>query len=239
MKRCWPVLFFFLCGVLSAQPYMEGRTRHRFAQLNLGADARMYTNKKAGSFQLDSAGFPHAVKLDPARELRFVIGGTHFWGHADFYISVPIVSSRSNFGSGVETGMKIFPWRITSGRLRPYIGASGLFTYFIQGDGALALRLKGPVTGGFVFSYRNHMLEIGGGWMLHDHLSYYVSPTISRSLRMPGAWVSAGYRYMIETTLGAEKSWQSGRTKKLTDTLSEMGKLDGLTLSAGPSSAFL
>ena len=43
---------------------------------------------------------------------------------------------------------------------------------------------------------------------------------------------------MLETTLSAEKNWESGRTKEVTDILAERGRLNGLYLGAGISSAF-
>lgn len=43
---------------------------------------------------------------------------------------------------------------------------------------------------------------------------------------------------MLETTLSAEKNWESGRTEEVTKTLAERGKLNGFYLGAGISSAF-
>src|SRR5690606_7396043 len=41
---------------------------------------------------------------------------------------------------------------------------------------------------------------------------------------------------MLETTASAEREWQSGRTKAITDTLAKRRKLNGFTLAAGFSS---
>lgn len=43
---------------------------------------------------------------------------------------------------------------------------------------------------------------------------------------------------MLETTLSAEKSFLSGRSKYLSDSLGKRGELNGLTFAVGPSSAF-
>jgi hypothetical protein len=59
--------------VLEAQPYVEGgQTRHRFAQTTLGTDARVF-------------GPADAITSGSLQDTRLIIGGTHFWGHADFF----------------------------------------------------------------------------------------------------------------------------------------------------------
>ncbi len=57
---------------------------------------------------------------------RFVIGGTHFWGHADSYMVIlllnrPYVDQKQEikFSNGVETIFKYYTWRITNRKLRP------------------------------------------------------------------------------------------------------------------------
>src|SRR5690606_30464416 len=47
-----------------------------------------------------------------------------------------------------------------------------------------------------------------------------------------------GYKFILETTLSAEKDWQSGRTAEITEHLAKEKKLNGFTIAAGPSSAF-
>ena len=43
---------------------------------------------------------------------------------------------------------------------------------------------------------------------------------------------------MLETTLSAEKNWESGRTKEVTNILAERGRLNGFYVGVGISSAF-
>lgn len=44
---------------------------------------------------------------------------------------------------------------------------------------------------------------------------------------------------MLETTVSAEKNWQNGSTKIMTDTLARRKKLNGLTLAVGASAAII
>ena len=69
---------------------------------------------------------------------RFNIGGTHFWGHADFYISIPLTqvplkksdSTNFTFNRSVVTGARYLPWAYQADKLRPYIGGSWAIVNF-------------------------------------------------------------------------------------------------------------
>ncbi|HRG57851.1 MAG TPA: hypothetical protein PK323_02780 [Bacteroidia bacterium] len=225
---------------LNAQPYIEGgKTRHRFAQLNLGVDQRYFNGKYTQSSFINSNGNIENFELQNLNETRIIIGGTHFWGHADFFIAVPILSSKqSGFKTSVETGLKIFPWKIKHLGFRPYIGASWMPCSFQQGEGTHLSRSKYPITSGLVYNYKNHLVELGLGYLPNNTFNYYITKNIQQAVKTHGYWIALSYKFMIETTLSAEKDWQSGRTKKLTDTLAVLKRLNGFTLAVGPSSAF-
>ena len=223
-----------------AQPYVEGgKTRHRFAQLNVGFDFRTFSASGTHSGLINTLGVLESYKLKEHSQFRFIIGGTHFWGQVDFYISVPIFSlQKSEFNTGVETGAKYFPWRLEHNKIRPYLGVSLLSTQFKQDDGATALRFKYPVLAGLNYCRKNQLVELGCGFILNNSENYFVSTTSSMKIRTNQFWFSLGYKLMFETSLSAERDWQSGRTKWLTDTLSSLNKLDGFVFSTGFSSVF-
>jgi hypothetical protein len=224
----------------NAQPYIEGgNTRHRFAQLNLGIDQRYFSGPKTSITVINTNGNLEKGNLADLNETRLIVGGTHFWGHADFFIAIPVFSpSKSGFKTSVETGVKVFPWRIKNKTLRPYLGVSWMPSSFEQGEGIRMSRSKYPITGGLVYNYKQHLFEVGGGFIPNHHFNYYISKTNQQFITTHPFWVSLSYKLMIETTLSAEKDWLSGRTKKLTDTLTVLKRLNGFTLAIGPSSAF-
>src|ERR1044071_4280207 len=90
------VACFFIGVYAEAQPYVNNKTRHRFAQLNLGIDTRVYFGHNARSFYLDAQGEKKERTLGNQTETRLLIGGTHFWGHADFQVAVPVLSKGSS-----------------------------------------------------------------------------------------------------------------------------------------------
>jgi len=242
MKRffIFALLLDAIIWQVKAQPYIEGgKTRHRFAQLNVGIDQRYFNAKTTQTTLLNSSGWIENTKLEDLHETRIIIGGTHFWGHSDFFIAIPILSSnRNGFKTSVETGVKIFPWKIKNKTIRPYLGVSWMPSSFEYGEGVLLGRSKCPITGGLVFNYKQHLFEIGAGYIPHHTFNYYISKTNQCKIITYPYWLSFSYKFMIETTLSAEKDWQSGRTKKLTDTLAVLKKLNGFTLAIGPSSSF-
>jgi len=75
-----------------SQVYIEKQNRHRFAQLNMGLD--LETNFGGHTKYLDKAGNIKTTQLSSTYTPRFVIGGTHFWGHADFYIAIPLSNPK-------------------------------------------------------------------------------------------------------------------------------------------------
>ena len=97
-----------------AQSFVEKQTRHRFAQNNVGVDFQ--TSVGGNTFVVNSNGGFDKLDLGSTTRARIIIGGLHFWGHADFYIAIPVMFPRFNSGdqeifftSGVETALQILP----------------------------------------------------------------------------------------------------------------------------------
>ncbi len=240
MKKSAIILLILFSSSLMAQVYIDGgKTRHRFAQMTLGIDTKVNLGKGAYSYLRDSDNQLNRIDVESQFSSRFIIGGTHFWGHADFYIAIPLRNwNKSGFSEGVETGFRYFPWQIKHNKLRPFIGTAFLRHSYQQGEGADVSRYKYPLTGGVMYNRGNHLFEIGAGYNFDSMRNYYISTTERVNIRTNPFWLSIGYKWMIESTLSAEKDWKSGRTQAITDTLAKRKKLNGITLSIGPSSAF-
>lgn len=226
-RFAWVVAFLFLSiASAKAQVYTQGKTRHRFAQVNVGTDLRYFPKTKYSP-------------MEAYTEPRIIIGGYHFWGHADFYLGIPLrQSGSSGFGNRVETGARYYPWRMEHGKIRPFIGASWMFSRYRKGEGAEHLWRCFPVSAGITFMKGNHSITAAAGYVGWQHFDYYSSQTTKTRITSPNSYFSLAYNFIFDGTLSAEKSWQSGQTKKLTDTLSQLGRLDGWTLGFGISSAF-
>lgn len=239
-------LFLLISGQSFAQVYIEKQSRHRFAQLNLGIDIN---SSFGGSSQyINSLGNEESLELGHLQKPRIVIGGTHFWGHADFYIAIPLFSPAFDsqnqkvfYDTGVETVFKYYPLRIEHNKIRPFAGFSIAPFYFEHknnsttfGNGPELNHTSLPLISGITFLRKNQLFEIGLLWNYSNTKDYFISRNLVREIETPPLYLNVSYRIMLETTLSAEKSWESGHSKKLSETLS----LDGFFIGLGMSSAF-
>jgi hypothetical protein len=224
-----------------AQPYVDGgKTRHRFAQLNLGTDFRIFSQNQTNTFTLSEEGNLMEQSLGNMAESRLIIGGTHFWGHADFFVAISMYQwAKTNFHTNVETGARYFPWQIKSGRIAPFVGLSWMTNSYKQGEGVYASNNDFPVSAGLVFERGHHLFELSVSRSLRSQQKYYISRTQDITVDLPKFWMGIGYKFMLETTVGAEKNWLNGETARTTEKLAAAKRLNGLTLAIGPSSAIL
>ncbi len=235
---------------LCAQVYTEKQSRHRFAQMTLGLD--LQSSFGGNTKYIDAFGIKQSQDLPTTVVPRFLIGGTHFWGHADFYIAIPLYSptienenQEIQSLSGVETVFKYYPLRIEHGKLRPYLGTSIAPFYYEHENKNLAFSngpelnyTSFPLLAGITYNSNQHVIEAGLTWNYSNKRSYYISRDQIETINMSPLYASVSYKFMFDTTIGAEKDWESGRTAEITSILADKKSLNGFFLGAGMSSAF-
>ena len=251
MKDISAYLFFFLVAITAhAQVYVEKQSRHRFAQLNLGLD--ITASNGGTTYYQNNIGQTEQLSLIPNISPRILIGGTHFWGHADFQIAIPLFHQTQSEDNqeiesyrGVETSFKYYPWRIEHRKIRPYVGAAITPVHHTQNNGNLSFgngpdltRVDFPLMAGALYNVKNHLFELGVTWHYNNTTDYAISRDTWQSIETPPLYVSLAYNYMLETTLSAEKSWESGAAAKATERLAQKKKLNGFFIGTGISSAF-
>jgi len=225
------------CFPIGAQVYIEKQSRHRFAQLNLGGGIQMSSGGHTS--YIDQNGNSQKLSLKNTYSPTFIIGGTHFWGHADFAITVPLFAqtvSENNqnlqYLRGVETAFKFYPWRITKKKIRPYLGVSLAPFYYEQnnenlefGSGHGHEQVAYPILGGLTYSTGSKLIELGITWNYQNTQDYYITKEIELPIETPPLFFHFSFRHQLETTVSAEKDWESGETEKLTQQLADEGKL--------------
>ncbi|MEL7121828.1 MAG: hypothetical protein AAFO07_20440 [Bacteroidota bacterium] len=243
-------VFVLLSLSVQSQVYIKKQTRHRFAQLNFGIGLQSSFGGETSYF--DQQGNIQTLSLDNFYSPKLMVGGTHFWGHADFYIAIPLFSSdfraqgQEVFSlSGVETVFKYYPWRIENKKIRPFIGTALTPFYYEQdnelydfGDGPDLNHTSFPLYTGFTYNSKNSLFELGLMWNYNNTQEYRIGRNTIVDIQTPPLYLNFSYRYMLETTLSAEKSWDSGRTEQITQKLAEANKLNSIYLGVGLSSAF-
>jgi len=251
MKKILYITHLILLSQLAfSQVYTEKQTRHRFAQMHLGLD--LETSFGGLTTFINEQTNLESLNLKRTILPRFMIGGTHFWGHADFYIAIPLLFPKQTednqeiqFLRGTETVFKYYPWRIERNKIRPFIGVSVAPFYFEQkngnfdfGNGPELNHIGFPILAGITFNNRNNLFELGFAWNYANQQDYYISIDQQTPIQTPPVYMTLSYRYMFDTTLSAEKDWESGKTKETTKILANQRKLNGFFLGAGFSSAW-
>jgi outer membrane protein W len=232
------IIFMALSNV-SAQVYNPswGKKRQRFAQMELGFSQIMTPN--AGKTQVIAGdGSVRDYQFNTTNTTAFYIGGTHFWGHADFAVTIPLYKNGNGMKYGAELLAKYYPIAIQSNKLRPYIGVSMAPFGHSQNDGGSVSKTYYPLLAGFNYSSRQHQFELGLTYNYDKKFDYYISRTVVGKAELPTLMFNATYKYTLETTASTERNWYNGKTKATTDALAKAKKLNAFSLAAGPSSAF-
>ena len=232
-------LYFVAITASIAQPYTveNGNTRHRFAQLELGVTQIFAPN--AGKTQIvGSNGEINNFQYGAVNTTAFFIGATHFWGHVDLGLNIPIVKSGSGMSYGVDLQAKFYPYRIENNKLRPFIGVSMSPFGYKQNDGGEFSKTQYPIVGGLNYYKNGHQFELGVSYNYTPKFDYYISRTVVGKAEIPNFMFNFTYKYTLETTGGAERNWRNGTTKKITDELNAKGKLNAFSVAVGPSAAF-
>ncbi len=247
------VVIGFMLSSLSgfAQPYVDGgNTRHRFAQLNVGLDFQMGFGGKTQF--VDPMGLLQNLSMQPLSKPRVIMGGTHFWGHADFYVAFPLTrpsftkqNQQVQYSTSVETVFKYYPLRIEHHKLRPFLGISLASIEYEQNNlnttfskGSLITKTILPLKLGLTYNSKNHLIDATVTHIYTNTIDYYVSRSVTTQIKTPPWYLAIGYKYMLETTASAESHWKSGKTKRLTDLLAEQNKLNDVFVGIGMSSAW-
>ena len=243
------ILLFPIHDIFS-QAYLEKKTRHRFGEMHLGIS---YQTSLGGSTSFfNRQGALQGLDLNTAGSPRFVIGGTHFWGHADFYVAIPFTFNQYRkenqtilHTANAETGFKFYPWPIAQGKIRPFFGFAWSPFLFEQdngnldfGDGPNLNHTSFPLLAGITFRGRKHFFNLGGSWNYANKQDYFISRSQEVVINTPPFQLALSYGFLFDTTIRAEKDWESGKTKQKTKRLAEKGGLNDFFLSTGFSSAF-
>lgn len=245
------IVFLLTSSTLLAQPYVSGgNTRHRFAQIYLGLDAQVVP--PGGQFVYRGGdGQPLTSTVPMHVRPRLTIGALHFWGHADLYVTFPIGGTftrrpdgepTANYDTGIETGARIYPWRLEAGKVRPFAGLAfnaatfRQFTAGGQSDAPSYIRSILPLQLGLTVATQRSLIEAGIAYRTNASFNYYIDRLTTARVSVPSAWFWLGIKRYFDTTLSAEKDY--AHTQRLEQRMTKHNRLSGLSLAIGPSAAF-
>lgn len=229
----------------SAQPQAKEPLpkRYAFAKTYFGVDFNftpsfgqsMYLNADGQLENFDRSGYitPHIN-----------IGATHFWGYADFYVSIGTANIKLGDDkvkvsprAGTFTGFRIYPWKINDSNLRPFVGYK--FSPFRYTQATLSDRSfkttssRGTLDLGVAYRSPKLYLYLAYNQLINPDTEVYVSRTQKVKTTYPNRFFTLGINWMMEATNYANRPV----FKRMNDDFKgEISK--GLFFGIGPSSAF-
>lgn len=219
----------------------------RFAQLTFGGDILCVTGGQS-TLQGINRSFGAGIQS------RLTIGGLHFWGHADFYVTFPLgvnIQKKTDFSSqlrhaeGVETGMKIYPWAVRPGRISPYVGISFQpFSFKYKADhttapnGAAAYeRFIAPPQAGITYTTQKYLFTAGVRYYTQRAFDYYETPIQQSQVQLHPLGFTLGILRYIDTDLGMGTVRGVQQENIKYHILKKNNRLDSWYWGIGPSSA--
>ncbi|MEQ8238082.1 MAG: hypothetical protein RIA69_02670 [Cyclobacteriaceae bacterium] len=232
------------------QKYLDKSTR--FAWLTYGGDVNFLTG---GATQQFINGTKANTNLGSVLMPRLTIGGIHFWGHADFYVTFPLsFLSFQNTPSGlkdldvyqgVETGARIYPFKLKPQRLSPFVGVSFRRVRFSQESDGSTSSNGVPSYGSFVrpvqlgLTYTSDQWHISASsYYIHDNaFDYFISPTETAAVEINPVSFNLSFLRYIDSDRNMRNSGSASSINKTYQRLKEQNLLSCWFFGIGPSSA--
>jgi len=242
-KHVLPLFFLFLFLGASTLPAQDFKKRFSFAKAYFGLDLN-YVPTYGESVFLGNGGaisnFTRNGFVMPA--VNF--GATHFWGHADFYVSIntaPLGGGDQPVATttrlGAFTGLRLYPWKSTVNTLRPFVGYKFSPIRYRQetlnGQSFGRTSVRGVLDLGLTYQTKSAYFYLGYNRLLNDELTVPIDRSSFTQTTFPSGFLSLGANWAIETTYNAD---QEG-TAHFNKTFAEAPRF-GWFLAIGPSSVF-
>ena len=181
-------------------------------------------------------------------------GAFHFWGHAEFYVSIPLYqlnfSSSTNsdyeLTQAVVTGFRYLPWAYKNQQLTPYIGVGWQGTEFKQ---IFGIETDQPTLSkdfgimpeiGILYGYKGFTARLGASYSQNTQWNYPISTTQFQEIETPGFALQLGILYAWENSHSKDKEanrrWNAyPQVSKLNTGATTEGDF---FIAAGPSTSF-
>lgn len=219
-KSLATVLVIFISASLPAQ-----QDKYKFAQTYIGAQAGWIGGSSESEFL---AG-------------RFLIGGTHFWQKADFYISIPLFTSglagdEPHYSEGVITGFRYLPFGLSRKGPRPFAGVQWLTPELRIGEGPLFETSRFGVEAGLNIAFgRLYTLEFSAHHVFNNDVNYAVSRESRAQLESPDFGLSIALKKYFDTTSNLSSENAKAYQKQRSNAFEEEKKLSTWHASIGLS----
>ncbi|MBB3836337.1 outer membrane protein W [Runella defluvii] len=229
------------------------KVRTSFAKSYFGIDAFTTTG---GTTQYLTPNGLSSVDFGGTTSPRILLGGTHFWGHADFYVSIPVAQfgkkipaelANVSYNEGVETGARFFPWAIKEGKLRPFVGVALKGFSFAQISNEpnktyttvpSVAKTTFPFQAGAVYATKKVLFQAGLNYQRYTDFQYPLSRTQYGALDVSPWSFNVGLSYWINSNGGLASKYGEKYMKMGVKKLQSRNRLNCWYVGIGPSSSF-
>ncbi|HKK38240.1 MAG TPA: hypothetical protein VJ949_02360 [Cryomorphaceae bacterium] len=201
------------------------KDKYKFAQTYIGAQADWIGGSSEYEFV---AG-------------RFLIGGTHFWQKADFYISIPLFTSgvsgdEQHYSEGVITGFRYLPFGLSRKGPRPYVGVQWLTPELRMGEGPLFETSRFGIETGLNIAFgKLYTLELSFHQVFNNEIDYAISRESRKQLDAPEFGLTIGLKKYFDMTSNLSSDEAQAHIKRRYDGFAEAGKLSTWSVAIGLS----
>lgn len=209
MQKILTVVVFLMLGcMLQAQDSSKVRLNFAKTYFELGSTIYPSFSGQITDTKDRIVDFNNPVSFSPYLN----IGGIHFWGKADFYISIPLGSftnrsenaTKTEISESVVTGMRVMPWALQNKQIRPYFGGSWIVSNFRQKikdiDNPIFGKNGTRLEGGLVYGNESWLLRMGMNYYPRHNINYPVDATQLQRINTPAFSANLGFLYTFETT---------------------------------------
>ncbi|TAE32933.1 MAG: hypothetical protein EAZ91_03475 [Cytophagales bacterium] len=229
------------------------KIRTSFAKSYFGVDG---FSTSGGTTQYATPTGLQTVSFSGTTSPRILLGGTHFWGHADFYVAIPVARLGGEapaglksvfYGEGVETGFRVFPWAVEPGKVRPFVGMSLKGAAFGQVNNEPTRTYKTvpsvartifPYQAGLVYAGKKFLLQAGAYYQRKSDYQYPISRTEYASVKISPWSFNVGMSYWINTNGGLASKNGVNYMKNGVKKLAAKNRLNCWYVGIGPSGTF-
>jgi hypothetical protein len=184
---------------------------------------------------------------------RFTIGGIHFWGHTDFYVSFPLsfLSLQATpkgfkdleYLQGIETGLKVYPLALKVGRVSPYLGTSFRllsFKHELEGTtyehgGSEWQKMIFPVHTGISYTSKKYIWNVGVTYQALQKIESYSAAGQLAEVRFNPLSFQIGLTRHIDIDRGMRNDQSVNQENLKHSILKKKNRLSSWYWGVGPS----
>ena len=229
------------------------KRRTSFAKSYFGADVLTLGGGSTHYMNQDNI---ETTRFGSHSNARVLLGGTHFWGHADFYVAIPVAAlnrvatgdlQKVAYIQGVETGFRVFPWALDAGQVRPFVGVSfkGMSYAQVNNDPDINYRsvptvakMVFPYQAGLTYSGKQFLVQAGVNYQRKTRYRYPLSRTEYGDLKLSPWSFNLGMSYLINTNGGLGSARGARVVKSRMAKLEATNRFDSWYVGIGPSGTF-